>query len=252
MQIAAENWRKLFDAVYEMNSADSHSSFSEAVVRGLNQIVAAEVIVFQVLDRETPRIMTHMSPPAPFTDAEVAYYTTHSEEHPLADYYTRAGDPLARRISDVIELEQWRASHFYQTCLARLGLLHTLVLPVNIDAAIVVAVSFSRRDPNFTREDCEMMNAFAPHLRLAWNAHENPWADTRELESRRRLRAHGLSPRESEILFWMTEGKLNREIATILGLTLGTVQDNVARILTKLGAENRHAATVFAIGKLRH
>jgi DNA-binding NarL/FixJ family response regulator len=125
------------------------------------------------------------------------------------------------------------------------------VLPVKIDQSIVVALSFARRDPDFTREDCELLDAFGPHLRLAWQRHESPWADRRELESRRRLQALGLSPRESEVLFWMTEGKLNREIATLLGLTLGTVQDNVARILEKLGVENRHAATVFAIARLR-
>ena len=50
----------------------------------------------------------------------------------------------------------------------------------------------------------------------------------------------------------MTERKLNREIAILLALTLGTVQDNVSRILAKLELENRHAATVFAIAKLRH
>jgi DNA-binding NarL/FixJ family response regulator len=44
---------------------------------------------------------------------------------------------------------------------------------------------------------------------------------------------------------------LNREIATMLGLSLGTVQDYVAHILAKLEQENRHAATVFAIDKLQ-
>lgn len=243
--------QKLLAAIYEMNSADSHSSFSEAVVAGLSRIVRAEVVVFQVLDRVAERIMTHMSPPAPFTAEEIAYYATHSGEHPLADYYTREQDPLARRISDVIDEAQWRASNLYQTCLQRQGLVHTVVLPVNINASVVVAVSFSRREPDFTAEDCELLNAFAPHLRLAWQSHDNPWADRRELESRQRLQGLGLSARESEVLFWMTEGKLNREIATMLGLTLGTVQDHVSRILTKLELENRHAATVFAIGKLR-
>jgi DNA-binding NarL/FixJ family response regulator len=158
---------------------------------------------------------------------------------------------MARRISDVVDEAEWTASKFYQTCLQRLSLVYTVVLPVKIDASVVVALSFSRREPDFSAEDCELLNAFSPHLRLAWQSHDNPWADRRELESRKRLRGLGLSPRESEVLFWMTEGKLNREIATMLGLTLGTVQDNVARILAKLELENRHAATVFAIAKLR-
>ena len=251
MPIDPPTWQKLLDAVYAINSADSHSSFSEAVVAGLSRIMVADVVVFQVLDREAARIMTHMSPPAPYTEEEVAYYTAHSHEHPLAAYYTREQDPMARRVSDVIDEAEWRASKLYQTCLHRLSLVYTVVLPVNINASVVVAVSFSRREPDFTAEDCEVLNAFAPHLRLAWQSHDNPWADRRELESRKRLRDLGLSPRESEVLFWMTEGKLNREIATMLGLSLGTVQDFVARILTKLELENRHAATVFAIDKLR-
>jgi len=251
MRTDHQNWQKLLDAVYAMNSAGCHSSFSEAVVSGLSQIVAADVVVFQVLDRQSGRIVTHMSPPAPFTAEEVAYYATHSEEHPLADYYTREQDPMARRISDVLDEASWRASRLYQTCLQRLALLHTVVLPVNIDASVVVAVSFSRRTLDFSADDCALLNAFAPHLRLAWQSHDNPWADRRELESREHLQGLGLSPRESEVLFWMTEGKVNREIATMLGLSLGTVQDHVSRILAKLQVEHRHAATVFAIAKLR-
>jgi DNA-binding NarL/FixJ family response regulator len=45
----------------------------------------------------------------------------------------------------------------------------------------------------------------------------------------------------------MTEGKQNPEIAIILGLSLGTVQEHVGNLVRKLGQENRHAATVFAL-----
>ena len=45
----------------------------------------------------------------------------------------------------------------------------------------------------------------------------------------------------------MTEGKQNREIATILGRSLQTVQEHVGNLLRKLDQENRHAATVFAL-----
>ena len=251
MAISQTTWQHLLDAIFVMNSAGNHSSFGEAVVAGLSRLVVAEVTIFQVLDRKTQRLVTHVSPAMPYNEEEVAYYAAHPEENPLASYYTQAGDPKALRMSDVINQAEWEASTFYRTCCQRLGLAYSLVLPVNVDPAIVVALSFDRRSPDFTKEDCELLDAFGPHLRLAWQRHENPWADRRELESRKRLQSLGLSPRESEVLFWMTEGKLNREIAMLLGLTLGTVQDNVSRILAKLELENRHAATVFAIAKLR-
>lgn len=251
MPIDPNTWQQLLDTVYAMNSAGSHTSFSEAVIAGFSEIIAADVAVFHVLDTRTQRILTHMSPPAPHTEEEIAYYTANPGEHPVGAHYFRHPDAPALRISDVISDEEWLASDYYRNCMQRLGLVRSVVLPVKIDLSIVVALSFSRRAPDFTKEDCELLDAFGPHLRLAWQRHENPWADRRELEGRRRLQDLGLSPRESEVLFWMTEGKLNREIATLLGLSLGTVQDHVARILAKLDVENRHAATVFAISRLR-
>jgi len=38
---------------------------------------------------------------------------------------------------------------------------------------------------------------------------------------------HPLSPREAEVLVWFSDGKRDREIATILGISLRTVQKHV-------------------------
>lgn len=168
---------------------------------------------------------------------------------PLVAYCARTADTKARRISDVIDDDAWLASDYYRNCLMRLGIPYGLVLPIEVNASTIAPISFNRSTSDFTLRDCELLDAFAPHFRLAWN--EAPWAESGELAARRRLEQLGLSPRESEVLFWMTEGKQNREIATILGLRLGTIQEYVAAIRAKLGQENRHAATVFAIGKLR-
>lgn len=51
-----------------------------------------------------------------------------------------------------------------------------------------------------------------------------------------------LSPRESEILRWVNEGKSNSEIAAILDLSLHTVKDHLKNAFRKLGVENRIAA----------
>ena len=56
------------------------------------------------------------------------------------------------------------------------------------------------------------------------------------------LRPLGLTPREAEILFWITQGKSNPEIAIILTMQLVTVKKHVQNILQKLGVENRTAA----------
>jgi DNA-binding CsgD family transcriptional regulator len=59
-------------------------------------------------------------------------------------------------------------------------------------------------------------------------------------------RHRGLTPRESEVLHWLGQGKSNGEIAQILGLKPATVGKHLERIYPKLGVENRTAAAHHA------
>jgi DNA-binding NarL/FixJ family response regulator len=59
--------------------------------------------------------------------------------------------------------------------------------------------------------------------------------------------AFGLTPRVAETLLWLTQGKTNAEIATILGSTESTVKKHVLEIFDKLGVETRTAASLQAL-----
>ncbi len=56
-----------------------------------------------------------------------------------------------------------------------------------------------------------------------------------------------LTPREVEVLFWISEGKSNQDIGVILGASTGTICKHVEHILSKLNVENRTAAAVVAL-----
>lgn len=60
------------------------------------------------------------------------------------------------------------------------------------------------------------------------------------------LRPLGLTPRETEILFWIAQGKTNPEIAAILNTQLCTIKKHVVNFLPKLGVETRLAAALRA------
>ena len=60
------------------------------------------------------------------------------------------------------------------------------------------------------------------------------------------LLTFGLTPRAAETLLWLSQGKTNPDIATILGITESTVKKHVQEIFEKLGVETRGAATVCA------
>jgi len=61
-----------------------------------------------------------------------------------------------------------------------------------------------------------------------------------------------LTPRESEVLFWMAQGKMNAEIGVILDASAATIKKHVEHIFEKLGAENRAAASLRAMEVLGH
>lgn len=58
--------------------------------------------------------------------------------------------------------------------------------------------------------------------------------------------AHGLTPRELQVLRLVATGETNRAIAAELVLSERTVDRHVSNILTKLGVSSRAAATAFA------
>ncbi len=60
------------------------------------------------------------------------------------------------------------------------------------------------------------------------------------------LRSLGLTVREAEVLYWIAQGKTNREIARILGTSMETVKKQVQGILVRLQVENRVSAASIA------
>jgi len=55
-------------------------------------------------------------------------------------------------------------------------------------------------------------------------------------------RTFGLTAREAEILFWISEAKTNPETAVILGVSLRTIHKHTEHLFAKIGVENRLAA----------
>jgi len=56
-----------------------------------------------------------------------------------------------------------------------------------------------------------------------------------------------LTPREGEVLFWISQGKSNHDIGVILGAKTATVRKHVEHIFAKLNVENRTTAAVVAL-----
>jgi CheY-like chemotaxis protein/DNA-binding CsgD family transcriptional regulator len=63
--------------------------------------------------------------------------------------------------------------------------------------------------------------------------------------------AFKLTAREAEVLYWVVKGKINRDIADILGSSPATVKKHLERVFAKLGVETRTAAAGMAMNRIR-
>jgi CheY-like chemotaxis protein/DNA-binding CsgD family transcriptional regulator len=60
-----------------------------------------------------------------------------------------------------------------------------------------------------------------------------------------------LTAREAEVLYWVVKGKINRDIAEIVGASPATVKKHLERVFAKLGVETRTAAAGMAMNRIR-
>ena len=73
---------------------------------------------------------------------------------------------------------------------------------------------------------------------------------TKLMPAQNPLGSLGLTPRETEVLTWVAQGKTNYEIGVILSAGTRTICKHVERILSKLFVENRTAAAAMAFAAL--
>ena len=73
-------------------------------------------------------------------------------------------------------------------------------------------------------------------------AHLSAWMQEKEADKTRPL-----TPRESEVLKLVVDGKTNQEIAYALGISEKTVEKHLEGVFTKLGVTSRVEAAVYAV-----
>ena len=64
------------------------------------------------------------------------------------------------------------------------------------------------------------------------------------------LRGLGLTPRDAEVLFWVTQGQTHVDVTLILNASMSAVKKHLGRIFDKLGVDNRTAGA-YAVRRRR-
>lgn len=238
--------RLMFELIEWMHSAGSIAALHGIIRDGISTLVPGECVdLVQCCNRAEDDKIFHAKPDT-YTDDEIAYMLAHAAEHPVARAFG-AGASGATSVSQCVSDRVWRSSSLYREGgYSRLGLRHEVAVDIcGVSQHSLAVMSVVRGGPDFTAGEKEVLNLLRPHVARAWTQ-----ARRRSMGLSAKLLREVfpvLSTREAEILFWVVEGKLNAEIAMILRVRLGTVQEHVENIVRKLGMENRHQMTVAVL-----
>jgi DNA-binding CsgD family transcriptional regulator len=176
------------------------------------------------------------------------------ETHPLNSILF-ARPSRAWKVSDVMPRKEFLRTELYSALYRPLGLdcEITAVLPDKKAPGTYFLLSLHRHSVDFTERERALLNLLLPHVartqhRLAFRRPEAPQTDgalANEEQFHQWLREQTpwlLSRRESDVLFWLCQGKTNDEIGTILGIAGRTAETHALRIYPKIGVENRYGA----------
>lgn len=103
------------------------------------------------------------------------------------------------------------------------------------------SLTFAHNGKNFRFTYCDRLDSDESLLLLE---------DTGAPAAERLAGAFALTPREAEVLHWVTAGKTNRDIGAILAMSPRTVTKHLEHVFTKLGVETRTSAAARALAVL--
>jgi DNA-binding CsgD family transcriptional regulator len=182
-------------------------------------------------------------------------FARHAHQNPLIERFAASGDGRAYRFSDVVTPEQLHRLDLYREFYAPIGLEHQIAFTLPHVATRLLGVALSRRDPDFSDAERDLLNAARPFLIQAYRNAIQSSALARELERRppaidppsdvTHLLRRGLTPRECEVLAWVATGSSDLGVANQLGVSERTVQKHLQHCYRKLGVRQRSLAAAL-------
>ncbi|MBI5769467.1 MAG: LuxR family transcriptional regulator [Verrucomicrobia bacterium] len=157
------------------------------------------------------------------------------------------GRPFFRR--DFFSERQFRDLDVYAESFALMGWVNHCAVHVPTGDDHVMFVGLERSGTvDYSERDRSILTLAQEHLDNARRlAHARTKARREKPLDPREFARAGFSPRESEVLMWLTEGKSNAEMATLMHVSLQTVKFHLTSIFNKAGTGNRLATTLYAL-----
>jgi DNA-binding CsgD family transcriptional regulator len=215
--------------------------FARRGVECLPGLVASELTTLSVCNLDSGHRAVVSDVPGALSAQEVVLFDRYFHEHPLVREHGRNPRAVTKRIDDLVPQAEFRQSGLYNDYYRAIRIDHAMALPIHVDQRLLVSFVFNRRGSGFSDEERDALELIRPHLgnlyRLCAALGRAGWAPAQRWQ---------LTPREEDVLRWLSAGKTDRDIGAILEISPRTVHKHLQRIYQKLGVETRTAAVARA------
>ena len=218
------------------------ADFARRGLECLPRLVDSELTTLSVCNLDTGHRAVVSDRPGAIGAREVALFDQHFHAHPLVREHGRNPRAMTKRIEDLVPQAQFRATALYNDYYRAIRIDHAMAVPIHVDRRLLVSFVFNRAGRGFAEEERDALELIRPHLgnlyRLCAALGRSGWAPAQDWQ---------LTPREQDVLRWLSAGKTDRDIGAILAISPRTVHKHLQRIYEKLGVETRTAAVARAL-----
>lgn len=234
-------------ATLQLYSPDLHAgNWVEHAFQFLTTLVSADMVNYGNLDPRTGTMQATTTCDGLDWNKAVTGFGAFMKKYEYFNFdpTVNEGRPFFR--SDFISTRNFRDLDIYSECFRILETIdHAAVHVPTGDGCLAWFAAERGGNREFTERDRILLTIGQQHLT---NSRQLALArqkvrDEFPLDAASFTRA-GFTPRESEVAYWLTEGKTNGEIAVLMRLQTQTVKGYVATLFNKTGAGNRLALTL--------
>lgn len=249
--------RRLMAAIERIHGASRMESFPAEVFQAIGELMPDVFVSLDQLNVRTGQAKANHSGNKVLAPEMLAKVIELLPTHPLM-LAAKAGLRGAIRVTDCITQRQFRQTPHYNEYVKPLGIEYQTVVTLDIPGHIAgITVN---REQNFTGREATFLTLLAPHLAMTSRTLKRLETLQKKLDSipfptPDQIQHVGFTPRESEILFWVIQGKRDSEISEILSqrreVSLRTINNHLRNILAKTNAETRTGACLEVLDRIK-
>jgi hypothetical protein len=234
----------LQNCIRKIYSVIDEKAFAANTVSAISEAIPSLVVTYDENNLYEGQKSKHFQYPYEvLTDKDLAFlHKCFLHEHPFLSYHMHRLSSIvgkAVKITDLVTNSQFRKLGIYNEIFKNGNIEYQMTTPLICNRSIIIDICYSRDKRDFSEDERLILNLLGPHLFQAYK-NVKTYAKARqtlgdpdrlsENERYNLLKSLGLSFRETEVLYWIAQGKTNRDVAAILNISSGTVKIHLAHL----------------------